>query len=78
MKYIFYRKVKTNVTLELLLETFHNAGITFSQNILSVETQPDSEAVVRKRSVKNMFLEILQNSQANTCARVSFLIKLQA
>ena len=25
-----------------------------------------------------MFLEILQNSQENTCARVSFLIKLQA
>ena len=25
-----------------------------------------------------MFLEILQNSQKNTCARVSFLIKLQA
>ena len=25
-----------------------------------------------------MFLEILQNSQENTCARVSFLIKLEA
>ena len=25
-----------------------------------------------------MFLEISQNSQENTCARVSFLIKLQA
>ena len=27
---------------------------------------------------KKVFLEILQNSQENTCARVSFLIKLQA
>ena len=27
-------------------------------------------------SVKKVFLEILQNSQENTCARVSFLIKL--
>ena len=27
---------------------------------------------------KPMFLEISQNSQENTCARVSFLIKLQA
>ena len=27
---------------------------------------------------KNVFLEISQNSQENTCARVSFLIKLQA
>ena len=29
-------------------------------------------------SVKKMFLEISQNSQKYTCARVSFLIKLQA
>ena len=28
-------------------------------------------------SVKKLFLEILQNSQENTCAKVSFLIKLQ-
>ena len=27
---------------------------------------------------KKVFLEISQNSQGNTCARVSFLIKLQA
>ena len=34
------------------------------------------EAVVRRCSVKKVFLEISQNSQENTCARVSFLIKL--
>ena len=28
--------------------------------------------------LKKVFLEISQNSQENTCARVSFLIKLQA
>ena len=28
--------------------------------------------------MKKMFLEISQNSQENTCARDSFLIKLQA
>ena len=38
----------------------------------------NSEAVVQRCSVKKMFLEIPQNSQENTCARVSFLIKLQA
>ena len=27
---------------------------------------------------QNMFLEISQNSQDNTCARLSFLLKLQA
>ena len=36
-----------------------------------------SEAVAWRCSVKKVFLEILQNSQENTCARVSFLIKLQ-
>ena len=35
------------------------------------------EAVSRRCSVKKVFLEISQNSQKNTCARVSFLIKLQ-
>ena len=34
------------------------------------------EAVVGSCSVENMFLEILQNSQGNTCARVSFFKKL--
>ena len=36
------------------------------------------EAAVQRRSAKKAFLEILQDSQGNTCARVSFLIKLQA
>ena len=33
------------------------------------------EAVAKKCSVKKVFIEILQNSRENTCARVSFLIK---
>ena len=37
-----------------------------------------TEAVVQRCSVKKVFLEISQNSQENACARVSFLIKLQA
>ena len=32
----------------------------------------------RKCSIKKVFLEISQNSQENTCARVSFLMKFQA
>ena len=36
------------------------------------------EAVIQTCSAKKVFLEISQNSQENTCARVSFLIKLQA
>ena len=37
-----------------------------------------SEAVGQRCSVKKVFLEISQNSQENTCARISFFIKLQA
>ena len=45
----------------------------YAENIGTV-----TEAVVRRCSVKVVFLKISQNSQENTCARVSFLIKLQA
>ena len=38
----------------------------------------DTGAVVQRYSAKNVFLEVSQNSQGNICARVSFLIKLQA
>ena len=38
----------------------------------------EKEAVVQRGSVKMVFLEISQNSHENTCARVAFLIKLQA
>ena len=37
-----------------------------------------SKVVSQRCSVKEVFLEISQNSQEYTCARVSFLIKLQA
>ena len=46
---------------------------------LHVDTQqPHPEAVVRRCSVRKVFLQISQYSQENTCARVSFLITLQA
>ena len=32
-----------------------------------------TKAVVQRRSVKRVFLELLQNSHENTCAKVSFL-----
>ena len=37
-----------------------------------------SEVATRGVLCKKAFLEISQNSQGNTCARVSFLIKFQA
>ena len=39
---------------------------------------PLLEAVARRCSVKRVFLEILQKFTGKHCARVSFLIKLQA
>ena len=36
-----------------------------------------TEAVVQRCSIKKVLIKFLQNSQENTCARVSFLIKLQ-
>ena len=44
---------------------------------LTKKIQEQTETVVQRSSVKKVFLEILQNSQENTCARVSILIKLQ-
>ena len=37
-----------------------------------------AEAVIQSCFGKKMFLKVLQNSQENTCTRVSFLIRLQA
>ena len=39
---------------------------------------PITEAATRGVLCKKVFLEISQNSQENTCGRVSFLINLQA
>ena len=45
---------------------------------MPVKIQMIIEAVVQRCSVKKVFLEISQNSHESTCARVSFLAKLQA
>ena len=47
------------------------------QDIFQVVYNKIAEAVARRCSVKRAFLGILQNSLEKTCARVSFLIKLQ-
>ena len=50
----------------------------FSEKVCIVQTFKVAEAVAQRCSVKKVLLEISQNSQENICARVSFLIKLQA
>ena len=51
-----------------------------SENLIITEslTFEHSEVVAQSCSVKKVFLKISYNSQENTCARVSFLIKLEA
>ena len=64
--------------LEIILEDLqHDMKILlnwFKINLM----KPNPEAVVQRCSVKKVFLEISQNSRENTCARVSFLLKLLA
>ena len=49
----------------------------FKNKILILSAKNDSEAAVRRCSVKMVFWKISQNSQENTCPRLPFLIKLQ-
>ena len=54
---------------------YENSETDNSRNLME---QQQLEAVARSCSVKKVLLKISQNSQENTCARNSFLIKLQA
>ena len=51
--------------------------VYYADNLKNPGFEP-AEAVAQRCSVKKVLLEISQNSQENTCARVSFLIKLRA
>ena len=46
--------------------------------LISLTFTPYAEVVLWMFSVENVFLEISQNPQENTCARVSSLTKLKA
>ena len=56
----------------------HKLFKLFKKCINSINQYGKLEAVVQRCSAKNVFLKISQTSQEYTCARVSFLIKLQA
>ena len=54
-------------------------GFIFLRSLFICATRNlSTEAIAQRCSVKKVFLEIPQNSQESTCARVSFLTKLQA
>ena len=61
-----------------LLTIYHKVlhrGCCSSPRSASEHKHIYKEAAVRRSSVKKVFLETAQNSQENTCAGVSFLIK---
>ena len=62
-----------NSCIELCLKLFLCVSFSFIFAISFKRT----EAVAQRCSVKKVFLKILQNSQEYTCARVSFLRRLQ-
>ena len=59
-------------------ENLHRNNFFPTDILPSLIIVKEPEGVAQTCSIKNLFLEISQNSQENTCARVSFLIKLQA
>ena len=63
--------INLNVIITFMLQLFNNNRETLAKHV-------HAEAVVQRCSVKKVFLEISQNSQENTCTRVSFSIKLQS
>ena len=77
-KRIFLTQNNLRMSHPLILKSSRNAEISLTNHILPRCFQVTSEAVVRRCSVKKVFLEISQNSEENACARVSFLINLQA
>ena len=66
----------------VILEKFEFWGYIDSRITEDVSKEDVPLSVFHFRSsrpqVKKVFLEVSQNLQENTCARVSFLIKLQA
>ena len=50
-------------------------GVSFT-HAFTKSRKACAKPVVQKCTVKKVFLKISKNSQENTCARVSFLIKL--
>ena len=55
---------------------FNNQTICVSKIMYKKKKILATEAIIRKCSVKRVLLIISQNSQENTCTRVSFLMKL--
>ena len=69
-----FADIKSDILLD---ERLHHGYFSIKKFYLK-NTFLTAEAVVWRCSIKEVILEILQNLLENTCARKSFLIKLQA
>ena len=72
---IYYGNGAFGKGMLMFLSGFDLMGATMYSS--EVKYKGNAKAVVQRCSVKKVFLNISQNSQENTCARFSFLIKLQ-
>ena len=66
--------------IAICVTIYFNQYSELSTKVLHTPPKKDNkfvvlQAVARRCSVKKVFLKISQNSQENTCVRVSFLIK---
>ena len=78
--YRFSKKDYLDSQLSLSLSLFLSLSLSLSLYFFTIgnyNKKIPREAVAQRCSVKRVILEIVQNSQENTCARVSFSIKLQ-
>ena len=78
------RQVFDMESLAIILNSFQTFIITAELFFIDICADPgyasdnfNSEVLALGCSIKKVFLEISQNSLENTCARVSFLMKLQ-
>ena len=62
----------------MICNVHRNFFVEYCNNNQIISVRQFSEAVTQRCSVKKVFLKISRNLQENTCARFSFLIKLQA
>ena len=77
---VLEREIKTRNSFLRLTHPFCEAikDIGTLVSVLNILPKLKIETFFQRCSAKKMFLEISQNSQESTCARVSFLIKLKA
>ena len=67
-KVVYFKWSVLDFASEIVLNLF----LLFKRKFCSTSLAKYTEAVVQRYSVKKVFLEILQNSNESTCARVSF------